>query len=209
MSTPPQFIYFDLGNVLCPFDRQVEIRQVAEASGVPEEKVREVLLGEDGVLWKAERGELDDRGLHSEFCRLTSSRVDTAAFLRANADIFTLNGELVPLVALLEDAQVPLGILSNTCSSHWQHLSDGRYAILLSPFRVRVLSYEVGATKPDEEIFRHAIERARVPAEKILYIDDLPGHVEAARKLGIDAVQYTTTDALLRELIARGVRCNI
>jgi len=206
---PPQFIYFDLGNVLCPFDRAVEVRQVAEVSGVAEEKVREVLLGEQGVLWKAERGELDDRGLHWEFCRLTASRVDMAVFLRANADIFTLNGELVPLVAQLEDAQIPLGILSNTCSSHWQHLSDGRYAILLSPFRQRILSYEVGATKPDEKIFRRAIELARVPSEKILYIDDLPGHVEAAKKLGIDAMQYTTTDALVRELLKRGVRTNI
>jgi putative hydrolase of the HAD superfamily len=131
------------------------------------------------------------------------------AFLRANADIFTLNGELVPVVAQLEDAQIPLGILSNTCSSHWGILSDGRYAILLSPFRVRVLSFEVGATKPDEKIFRRAIELAGVPAEKIFYIDDMPRHVEAARKLGIDAVQYTTTDALVRELLARGVRCNI
>ena len=206
---PPQFIYFDLGNVLCPFDRQVEIRQVAEVSGVPADKVREVLLGENGILWQAERGELDDRGLYAEFCRLTASRVEMAAFLRANADIFTLNGELVPLVAQLEDAQMRLGILSNTCSSHWGILSDGRYAILLSPFRVRVLSYEVGATKPDEKIFQRAIELAGVPAKNILYIDDLPGHVEAAKKLGIDAVQYTTTDSLLRELIVRGVRCNI
>jgi len=206
---PPAFVYFDLGNVLCPFEREKEIRQVAEVSGVSAEKVREVLLGEQGILWKAERGELDDRGLHAEFCRLTGSRVEMGAFLRGNADIFTLNGELVPLVAQLEDAQIPLGILSNTCSSHSGILSDGRYSILLSPFRVRVLSYEVGATKPDEKIFWRAIELAGVPAEEIFYIDDLPGHVEAARKLGIDAVQYTTTDALLRELLARGVRCNI
>src|SRR5262249_8379150 len=161
-----------------------------------EGKVREVLLGEQGILWKAERGELDDRGLHAEFCRLTGSRVETGAFLRANADIFTLNGELVPVVAQLEDAQIRLGILSDTCSSHWGLLSDGRYAMLRGlpphpgplprgegerrgPFRERVLSYEVGATKPEERIFRRAIEAAGVPAGRILYIDDLPGHVEA------------------------------
>ena len=38
--------------------------------------------------------------------------------------------------------------------------------------------------------------------------DDVIGHVEAAKKLGIDAVQYTTTDALEQELLKRGVRCN-
>src|SRR5215471_14539332 len=105
---PPEFIYFDLGNVLCPFDRAMEVRQVAEVSGVDQEKVREILLGRDGILWKAEEGKLDDRGLHAEFCRLTGSGPEIEAFLRANADIFTLNGELVPLVAQLEDAQIPL-----------------------------------------------------------------------------------------------------
>ena len=206
---PPEFIYFDLGNVLCPFEREKEIRQVAKVSGVGEAKVHEVLIGKGGILWRGERGELDDQGLYEEFCRLTGSRPEIEAFLRANADIFTLNGELVPLVAQLEDAQIPLGILSNTCSSHWRPLADGRYAILLSPFREKVLSYEVRAAKPDERIFRRAIERARVPAERILFIDDLPEHIDGARKMGIDAVQYTTTDALLRELLARGVRCNI
>jgi FMN phosphatase YigB (HAD superfamily) len=206
---PPQLIYFDLGNVLCFFDRAKEVRQVAEVSGVNEEKVRQTLIGDHGILWLGERGEVDERQFYEEFCRETASRPEMGAFLQADADIFALNGELVPLVAQLEDAQIPLGILSNTSPSHWRNVADGRYAILLSPFRVRVLSYEVGAAKPDEKIFRRAIELARVPAERIFYVDDLPGHVEAARKLGIDAVQYTTTDALLRELLARGVRCNI
>src|SRR5262249_4627740 len=129
-AMPVQFIYFDLGNVLCPFEREKEVRQVAEVSGVDEGKVHEVLLGEQGILWRAERGELDDRGVHAEVCRLTGSRVEMGTFLRANADIFTLNGELVPVVAQLEDAQIRLGVLSNTCSSHWGILSDGRYAIL-------------------------------------------------------------------------------
>jgi HAD superfamily hydrolase (TIGR01509 family) len=206
---PPQFIYFDLGNVLCFFDREKEVRQVAEVARAPAEKVREALIGERGVLWRGERGEIDERQFHEEFCRLTGSRPEMGAFLDADADIFALNGELVPLVAHLEDAQIPLGILSNTSPSHWKQVSDGRYAILLSAFRETVLSFEVGAAKPEAKIFQRAIEGAGVPAERIFYVDDLPGHVEAARKLGMDAVQYTTTDALVRELLARGVKCNI
>ncbi len=35
---PPAFIYFDLGQVLCYFDRQLEMRQVAEVSGAQKRK---------------------------------------------------------------------------------------------------------------------------------------------------------------------------
>jgi putative hydrolase of the HAD superfamily len=205
----PEFIYFDLGQVLCYFDRQQEMRQVAEVSGAPEAKVTEVLIGAQGLLWRYETGELDDRQFHEAFCRATETKPDMAAFLKANAEIFTLNGSIVPLVGHLEDAGIPLGILSNTCDSHWQVVADGRYGIIPDAFKSIVLSYEVKSLKPDAKIYQRAIELAGVPAEKIFYVDDVQGHVDGAKRAGFDAVQYTTTDSLLKELLARGVRCNI
>ncbi|HEY2882158.1 MAG TPA: HAD family phosphatase [Pirellulales bacterium] len=205
---PPAFIYFDLGNVICHFSREKEVSQVAAVSGLPEVKVKEVLLGENGLLWQYEAGQLDDDGFRKAFCAATGSHVATADLLKANAEIFTLNGSLVPLIGHLEDSQIPLGILSNTSPSHWKYLTDGRYAILPGAFRKFVLSYQVGVIKPDEKIFRVAIETAGVPAEQIFYTDDLPEHIAAAKRLGMDAVLYTTTDALAAELRTRGVRCN-
>ena len=204
----PAFIYFDIGNVICFFDRVKEIRQVAEVSGVGEEKLHDVLLGQGGLLWKLERGEISDQQFYEAFCQATGSQPPMEKLLTADADIFTLNGSLVPLIAQLEDSQIPLGLLSNISAPHWRLLTDGRYAILPGPFRERILSFEAKAQKPDEKIFRTAIQRAGVPADQIFYADDIIGHVEAAKKLGIDAVQYTSTDALEQEILKRGVRCN-
>jgi hypothetical protein len=39
-------------------------------------------------------------------------------------------------------------------------------------------------------------------------MDDVPGHVAAANEAGFDAVQYTTTPALVAELRNRGVTFN-
>jgi putative hydrolase of the HAD superfamily len=205
---PPAFIYFDLGNVLCHFDRARQIKQAAEVSGVPEEKAHDVLIGSHGVWWQHESSELDQQQVYDAYCRETGSRPEMSAFLRANSDIFTLNSSLLPLVANLEDAQIPLGLLSNISTTHWQFLTDGHLAILPRPFRHCVLSFEVGAAKPDQKIFRRAIELAGVPAGRIFYVDDLAEHVEGAKTTGLDAVQFTTTDALARELMKRGVRCN-
>jgi len=206
---PPAFIYFDIGNVICFFDRAREIHQVCEVSGASEEKILEVLLTpETGLLWKLERGEWTDEQFYAAFCQATNTKPPIDKLLNADSDIFTLNGTLLPLIAQLEDSQIPLGLLSNISAPHWRLLIDGRYAILPGPFRERILSFEAGAQKPSETIFRQAIERAGVPAGQIFYADDVIGHVEAAKKLGIDAVQYTSTDALEQELLKRGVRCN-
>ena len=147
---PPAFIYFDLGNVLCLFDRQQEIRQVSEVSGVPEEQVHDVLFNpQHGILWQYERGEVNDEQFYQEFCRLTDSRPDMAALLKADAEIFQLNIEILPLVASLEDSQIPLGVLSNVCPSHWRTITDGRYSILPGAFKQLALSYQIGVQKPD------------------------------------------------------------
>ncbi len=177
---PPAFIYFDFGNVISYFDRRREVQQVAQVSGVPEEKVKEVLLGPKGVLWPCEWGQYDQRQFHEEFCKATGSSPGMAEFLRADADIFTLNFSLLPLIANLEEAGYPLGILSNICESHWKFLSDGRYGIVPAAFDKIVLSYEAKAVKPDAKIFQCAIDFAGVPAQEILYIDDVAGHVAGA-----------------------------
>ena len=205
---PPAFIYFDVGNVLCYFSREKQIRQVAEVAGVSEAIIKDLLIGPQGLHWRYETGEVNDEQFYDEFCGTTHSRPDPRALRRANSEIFTFNSSLLPLIGHLEDAQIPLGILSNTSPSHWSVLTDGRYGILPGSFEKLVLSYEVGALKPDEKIYRRAVELAGVPPEQILFTDDIAGHIEAARKIGIDAVQYTTTDALWHEFRKRGVRCN-
>jgi HAD superfamily hydrolase (TIGR01493 family) len=206
---PPEFIYFDFGNVICFFDHHLAARQAAAVAGISKDKAWDVIFAQpNGLEWKYEAGQMTDEEFYEAFCAATGTRPDVAKFHHANADIFTLNMAMLPLIGHLEDSGIPLGILSNTCNSHWQLATDGRYAILPGAFKKIVLSYKVGAIKPDPRMFEAAIKTAGVPAERIFYTDDIAGHVEAARKAGIDAVQFTSVDALTQELMKRGVRCN-
>ncbi|MCC7087011.1 MAG: HAD family phosphatase [Pirellulales bacterium] len=206
---PPEFIYFDFGNVICFFDHHLAARQTAAVAEIAEDQAWNVIFGQpDGLEWKYESGQLGDEQFYEAFCQATGTRPNAEQFHCANADIFTLNTAIIPLIGHLEDSGIPLGILSNTCNSHWQLVTDGRYAILPGAFKKMVLSYHVGAIKPDPSMFRAAIEAAGVPAERIFYTDDIAGHVEAARRAGIDAVQFTGVESLAQELLKRGVRCN-
>jgi putative hydrolase of the HAD superfamily len=76
-------------------------------------------------------------------------------------------------------------------------------------FHGAVFSHEVGAIKPDERIYRHAIERFQlVPAETI-YIDDLAANIATGERLGLQAFRYDLGQhqALLDWLAPRLAAC--
>jgi len=76
----------------------------------------------------------------------------------------------------------------------------------LDNFDAPVFSYEVGAAKPSEEIFKALIERSGVNAEEIVYADDFNEAVETAKKLGIQALLYESFDQFIVELKNLGVK---
>jgi putative hydrolase of the HAD superfamily len=202
----PKFLYFDLGKVLLDFSVQQMCRQIGAAAGVPPAGVQEAIFA-SGLQADYETGRVSGRQFHETFCRRTGSRADYDALARAGSDIFTLNHSLVPVVAQLSQAGHRLGILSNTCESHWEHCFR-RYRILRECFSVYALSFRIGACKPDAAIFRAAAAMTGCRPEEIFYTDDMPGHVAGARAAGFDAVQFTTTPELVAELRKRGVAFN-
>ena len=204
---PPAFVYLDLGNVIATFDRERAFRAMAVACGADVTAVRDAVLG--GLQADLEAGRIDWSGFHAEFCRLTDTRSDPAALATAAADMFELNVEILPVVAKLERARVPLGILSNTCDVHWRHLVDRGWGILPGGFGRIVLSHEERAAKPDPAIFALAAARAGVAPERIFFTDDLPEHVAGARAAGWDAELYTTATALADQLARRGLNLGL
>lgn len=204
---PPEFIYLDLGNVIATFDRERAFQAMAGVSGADVAAVRQVVMG--GLQADLEAGQIDWAGFHGEFCRLTGTRPDAAALAAAAADMFELNVEILPVVAKLERAGVPAGILSNTCDVHWRHLLDRGWGILPGAFRPIVLSHEERAAKPEQAIFAVAAERAGVAPGRIFFTDDLPEHVAAARTAGWDAEPYTTAAALTDQLARRGLNLGL
>jgi putative hydrolase of the HAD superfamily len=204
---PPEFLYFDLGNVLLKFDHHLACRQMGETAGVPAEKIWQVVFETDLEL-RYEAGEISDREFFDIFCRQTDSRPDYDKLLLAGSTIFTPNTSIYPVAAALGAAGYRLGILSNTNPAHWAYCRAGRYALIDKGFEVYALSYELGACKPSPKIFEGAARLAGVPPRKIFFVDDVAGHVAGARAAGFDAVQYTTTPALVADLRARGLEFN-
>ncbi|MEN6405701.1 MAG: HAD family phosphatase [Thermoguttaceae bacterium] len=201
-----KFLYFDLGRVLVDFSIERMFRQIGDVAGLSPAAVREVIV-HGGLFREIESGRLSDREFFEAFCDGSHTRPDMDAMARAASDIFELKRSMLPVVAQLREAGWPLGILSNTCSAHWEHCA-AQYRVLTEGFDVHALSYRIGAVKPEPAIFQAAAELAGVRPDEIFFVDDIAVHIEGALAAGFDAVQYTTTAALAAELRRRGVRFN-
>lgn len=204
----PEFVYFDLGNVVFSFDRPRSFRQMAAVCGAPAETIEQVVMA-GGLQEALERGDCDWAGFHAAFSQRTGTTSDSEALARAASDMFALKVETLPVIAALERIGLPIGILSNTCGPHWRQIVDSRCAILPGGFREIVLSHEIRAAKPTAAIFAEAARRAAVPVERIFFCDDTPGHVAAARAAGWDAEVFTSAAGLVDALARRGLNLGL
>ena len=71
---------------------------------------------------------------------------------------------------------------------------------ILDLFDVVFCSGDEGVAKPDPLAFKLTLERLGVVPEEAVFIDDSPGHVEAARALGLHGIHFTTAEALADQL---------
>lgn len=202
----PKFLYFDLGNVLVNFDIGRMCSQMADVAQIEPGRVREVVFG-SGLQNKFETGQVSSQEFYDSFCQQTNTAPDFDALITAGSDMFELNVSMMPIVAHLRQTGNTLGILSNTCDSHWNHCWK-RYRILNDAFSTHTLSYEVGAAKPSKDIFQAAAKLADTAPEEILFVDDLPQHIDGAKVVGFDAIQYTSTPELVDKLRSRGLELN-
>lgn len=69
-------------------------------------------------------------------------------------------------------------------------------------FDVLVWSCQLGVVKPDPAIYRHMLNELAVQPEETLFIDDRLPNIEAARALGMQAIEFSTIERLRADLIA-------
>ena len=195
-------ILFDLGNVVIPFDFKPAYARMARRCGCKPEEVP-ALIRATGLVGPFEKGEIAAEPFVRELSAALRLNIAYPEFCDWWSSVF-LPGTLVS-DALLKDlaSRYRLLALSNTNPIHFAMIQEA-YP-LLRHFHGYVLSYEVGAAKPEAKIYREAIARARCNPEECFFIDDLAVNVEAAREHGMDAVQFLSAEQLEGELRARGL----
>ena len=189
MADPVDLVLFDLGGVLIEIPG---VRVMLELTGIESEQdlwrrwltCRWVRRFESGGCSETEFA----AGLVADW-RLELS---PAAFLAAFQDwpVGPLPGA-ADLVAQTR-ATVATGCFSNTNALHWHgHIAAWPLASL---FDYRFLSFELGVLKPDVAAFAQVASLLKVPAERVLFLDDNAMNVAGAAEAGFQAARVAGVD---------------
>lgn len=110
---------------------------------------------------------------------------------------------IAPLLARAAE-RMPLYAFSNTNRPHVTHFSTA-YADILAHFKTVFLSSTIGLRKPDAAAFEHVVKEIGVPAERIVFFDDLAENIDGARASGLKAVHVTSSEDVAGALVALGI----
>ena len=196
-------VIFDLGKVIIPFDFMRGYQGLERICGLPVTEIRSRIAATD-LVQRFESGLVEPQDFVAQLSRMLDLHISYDQFCQIWSSIF-LPDPLVPESLLAGLGQrYRLLLLSNTNAIHIQMLEQ-TYP-LLRHFHYKVLSHIVRAMKPSPAIYREAIARAECRPEEIFFTDDIPDYVAAAKREGIDAVQFESSAQIERELRARGVQ---
>jgi epoxide hydrolase-like predicted phosphatase len=183
-------VVFDLGGVFTesPFEA---LRAAGAARGATFEEALEIVFGSydedtDHPWHRAERGELDLETCRAEIRALAAARGFELDLYDLLAHLSTDGGvreEVVERARSLRAGGYRTALVTNNVAEFrefWRPLLP-----LDELFEVVVDSSEVGVRKPDPRIFALVLERlGGVAPSRSVLLDDYPGNVAAARRLG-------------------------
>jgi putative hydrolase of the HAD superfamily len=133
----------------------------------------------------------------ADFERIVAERLGIAP----DGLIAGLFGDLEPahdMIAAVAEAHAA-GIRTGLLSNSWGHGSYDRTG-WDELFDVTVISGELGVRKPQPEIYAHAVELMELPADQIVFVDDLEQNLAPARELGMTVVLHRDAATTIPEL---------
>jgi len=186
-------VLFDFGGVLALGGKAGSIQSIfAEIYGIDASNVRL-----DEVHEKLRTGLITTE----EFFKVMNERhpgrvAATAALFTSTTDLFKKANAVYDLAYRLQAKGIKTGILSNVYAISADKLRDEKYYDGFDPL---ILSFEEHLAKPDEAIYKVAIEKTGVPAHDILFIDDQPRCLPPAEKLGMHTILAISPEQIVRD----------
>lgn len=202
-----RIVAFDMGNVLIDYRPERLVEGLAAASRLDPAAFPERELFAD-LKPRFERGEMTPRAFHVALAARLVARggraPDFAEFARAWCGSISPRPGVASLVERVRRAGAPFALWSNTDPLHFAWISPEMP--YLARARAIHLSFLAGATKPDPAFYEGALRGLGAAARPgdVIFVDDSPRNVDAARARGIDAFVASRPEAIEAGLASRG-----
>jgi putative hydrolase of the HAD superfamily len=184
-------IIFDLGKVLVDFDYSIAARKIAACCTKPPENLH-AFLGSSPLLVEYESGRLTRGQFFAAVSEAVGFRDDIIEFGKFFAEIFSPIEPMIALHAELRRRSFPTYIFSNTNDLAIEHVRHD--FPFFKHFDGHILSYEVGAMKPQPEIYEEMEKMSGRRGADLIYIDDRLENVEAGSTRGWRTILHETPE---------------
>ena len=194
-------IVFDLGNTLIRFDHAISARKVVNLFHLDTKKIYDTFF--DSPLTRDfETGRISPREFYLRTTDYLGVNIPYKDFVDIWNDIFWEDTGMCELARSLKGSYA-LFLLSNVNRLHFDYIM--KKFDIIEIFDEVILSFMVGAIKPDRAIFDDVVKRAGGDRSKLLYIDDREDLTREATLLGIDSIRFENLDILNKKLKEKGV----
>ncbi|WP_026909986.1 HAD family hydrolase [Patulibacter minatonensis] len=196
-AATPTALLIDFGGVLTT-DVFASFAAGCEADGLAPDRFRRVVREDPEatpLFLAVERGELSEVAFERAFAPRLGDDVRPEGLLRRLTAALRPDDAMLAGVAALRAAGITTVLLSNSFGMHCYDDYD-----LDGLFDHVVLSGHVGVRKPSGAIYRLALERAGVAADRAVFVDDLEQNVVAADRAGIRGIRHVAAPDTLAAL---------
>ena len=186
-------VVFDFGGVVAPADLSIVVERF-KALGFDNVEKYLNMVRQEGFFGDFEAGLIDKEEFRSMVSKEVGREVSMGECRNAYMGFFSSVPERnLELFRKLRAEGYRLSLLSNTNPfiMEWalSKAFDGHGHSLDEYLDSIYVSYEMKVMKPDEKIFRMMLESEKVTPSQVLFIDDGPKNVAAAKALGINVIQ--------------------
>lgn len=199
LAAAPQAVVFDWGSVMAKSDREVIVDFMCKSLNCSPKEFKEANMAKR-IAVKEGQSDLDFWLTYAKEHGIVLEHEWPTAYCAVLKKSIGANEEMFAVVSELKRKNIPVGLLSNIDDNHMKIIRDfGFY----DPFSPCLLSCEIGSRKPDPKAYHLLLKKLQISAQEVVFIDDKAGNVEAAQKLGIDAILFHSPEQLRHELVQR------
>ncbi|KPD03838.1 glucose-1-phosphatase [Moellerella wisconsensis] len=186
---------FDMGNVIIDIDFNRVFQKWSDLSGTPVEDIAEKFtFGETFKLHEC--GKISDMEFAEYLCEEIGVSLSFEQFAQGWHAIFvSLRPEVIDIMDKLREQGNRVIVLSNTNRLHLDYWPQ-HYPEIAAAADFLYLSQDLGMRKPDPEIFKYVLQSEEFEPQQAVFFDDVKENVDAAKKLGINAVHVVDKETI-------------
>ena len=190
-------IIFDYGNVIHKWDNDIFLKEFVRLSGKDYDYIVDIMF-KHGLHDKLETGEISEITFFKKIKDGLNLKISQNEFFKLfNNKLFQEIRTTINLIKELKK-NYKVALLSNINKIDFDYTIKKSEVFPL--FDAITLSFEIGHKKPEKEIYLDALKKLNLKPDECVFIDDIKEYSDAASKLGIHGIHYTSYENLIKEL---------